>query len=240
MSPLASLKLSRIDGGFRLLWVIRTPEDTIRSTSNWRPALSGLRADVIIEPEATVPTVAADDLLEGMTDSSCVALISALFNVWSAMFSLQKNATFIRVLHEILAQAAPNPGSASAVAAIADDLILLETAISKPFGKIDAVYILGQRGPERIKSRSHKTAFGRGEREAVHVLAERAILPAGDALLVLIGPDGLSVRRLQRIGTRLPSIERWFQTQAATALSLRESLLADIGSRSRVRPRAGA
>ncbi len=231
MSPLASLKLSRIDGGFRLLWVLRRPKhDPLDIELATGPV--GLRADVIIEPAATVPTVAAADLLEGMTDSSCVALISALFNVWSAMFSLQKNATFIRVLHEILAQAAPNPGSASAVAAIADDLILLETAISKPFGKIDAVYILGQRGPERIKSRSHKTAFGRGEREAVHVLAERTILPAGDALLVLIGPDGLSVRRLQRIGTRLPSIERWFQTQAATALSLRESLLADIGSRS--------
>ena len=176
ISPLASLKLSRIDGGFRLLWVIRRPKhDPLDIELATGPV--GLRADVIIEPAATVPTVAAADLLEGMTDSSCVALISALFNVWSAMFSLQKNATFIRVLHEILAQAAPNPGSASAVAAIADDLILLETAISKPFGKIDAVYILGQRGPERIKSRSHKTAFGRGEREAVHVLAERTHPP---------------------------------------------------------------
>ena len=95
ISPLASLKLSRIDGGFRLLWVLRRPKhDPLDIELATGPV--GLRADVVIEPEATLPTVAADDLLEGMTDSSCVALISALFNVWSAMFSLQKNATFIR------------------------------------------------------------------------------------------------------------------------------------------------
>lgn len=231
ISPLASLKLSRGDGGFRLLWVIRRPKhDPLDIELATGPV--GLRTGVVVESDTMVPTVAADDLLEDLTDSSRVALISALFNVWSAMFSLQRNATFIRILNEILAQAAPHPGAASAVAVVADDLILLETAISKSFGKIDAIYILGSRGPERVKCRSHKTASGRGEREAVHVLAERDLVPAHGALLILIGPDGLSVRRLQQSATRLPSIEHWFRAHASTASGLRESLLSDIALRS--------
>ena len=65
MSPLASLKLSRIDGGFRLLWVLRRPKhDPLDIELATGPV--GLRADVIIEPAATVPTVAAADLLEGI------------------------------------------------------------------------------------------------------------------------------------------------------------------------------
>jgi O-antigen biosynthesis protein len=232
VSPLASLRLPRLGGGMRLFWVLRKPKDAPLDVELTTGPL-GLRTRLIVEPVASIPIVDAEALLDGIDGSGRVALISALFNVWSVMFRLQRSGTFIRILRDILSHITPSPGPAAAVARVADDFVLLRTSLSAGFGRIDAVYVLGGEGPARIPGRPYVVAQGRGARSIAHLLADRAMVPSADALLVLIGPGGLSVRKLLPPDAAIPSIENWFRKQAQTAPGLREHLLADIADRSK-------
>lgn len=231
ISPLAALRLAHSDGGSRLLWVMSRPEsgpiDVALSTGT-----IGLRTDLVVEPKTAVPSLDPETLLEGIDSSGRVALVSALFNVWSVMFHLQRSGTFNRILREILDYVTPHPGPATAVAQVAGDLVLLRTAISASFDKIDAIYVQGADGPSRILARPHRVASGSGEREIVHFLAPRSAIPPGEAQLVLIGPSGLSIRRLLTPGAALPSIEQWLARNAPSAPGLRENVLIDIADRS--------
>ncbi|WP_414475690.1 glycosyltransferase family 2 protein [Microvirga sp. M2] len=231
ISPLASLRLPLSRGGVRLLWVLRRPGEGERELELMTGPL-GVRTAATIDADTALPAVDAHGLLEGIATSGRVALVSALFNVWSVMFRLKRSKTFIRILRDILAQISPDPGPATTVAQVSGDLVLLRTAISAAFDKIDAIYALGGDGPTRIVERPYKVAIRGGEREIVHLLTDGTAVPSGESLLVLIGPKGVSVRKLIRPETDLPSIERWFREQAQTAPGLREHLLIDIAERS--------
>lgn len=231
VSPLASLRLPRSRGGIRLLWALRRPDGEDLDLELMTGPL-GVRTDVTIDSASELPTVNAEELLDSIGISGRAALVSALFNVWSVMFRLQRSKTFNQILREILAHISPDPGPATTVAQVAGDLVLLRTSVSAAFDKIDAIYTLGSRGPIRISGRPYKVATRGGEREIVHVLVDAASLPADGSLLVLIGPKGVSVRRLARSDTDLAPIERWFREQAQTAPGLREHLLIDIAERS--------
>ncbi|WP_445501388.1 glycosyltransferase family 2 protein [Microvirga sp. G4-2] len=231
VSPLASLRLAHSGGGSRLLWALCRPVNgTLGVELSTGPL--GLQAQVTIDSETVISGPAPKTLLDGIDSSGRLALISALFNVWSVMFHLQRSPTFIRILRDILSYVTPHPGAATAVAQVGDELVLLRTLVSASFDKIDAVYIVGNDGPTRVSTRPCKVAIGNGEREIVHFLASRSALPFGEAHLVLIGPSGLSIRKLLIPATALPSIERWLSKNAHSAPSLREHILIDIADRS--------
>jgi GT2 family glycosyltransferase len=231
VSPLASLRLVRTDGGSRMLWVLSRqgdmPFDVRLST-----AAVGLSADVRIESGMALPDPDPSALLDSLDGAARVALISAFFNVWGVMFHLQRNRSFIRILREILADIAPHPRPATAVAQVAADLVLLRTSTSPDFERIDAIYALGSDGPSRILSRSHKLTLGNRKRAIVHFLCPFSAAPIGDTYLVLIGPGGLSIRKLETPGVPLPSIERWLAKNAQLAPSLREHLLMELAEHS--------
>src|SRR5690348_4697953 len=77
ISPLASLKLPRRDGGFRLLWVIRRPKHGLLDLELATGPV-GLRTNLVVEPEENVTPASVEDLLDELTASSSLALISAL------------------------------------------------------------------------------------------------------------------------------------------------------------------
>ncbi|WP_245444217.1 glycosyltransferase [Microvirga sp. KLBC 81] len=230
ISPLASLRLPHSGGGSRLLWVLSRPEgkplDVELSTG-----LLGLRAHVVIDPETIVSILDPKALFEGIDSSGRLALISALFNVWGVMFHLQRNRTFIRILRDVLAYVTPHPGLATAVAQVANDLLLLRTPISASFDKIDAIYVLGDGGPARVSTRPYKVTMGNGEREIIHFLVSYSEVPSGESHLVLIGPSGLSIRKLLLPRAALPPIERWLSKNAQSAPGLREHILIDVADR---------
>jgi len=124
------------------------------------------------------------------------------------------------------------PGNAVVAAQAAQDLVLIRTTLSAGFGKIDAVYVLGDEGPVRIAAIPHKVPMGDGSREALHLVADRKAVPTVNGLMLLTGPQGFAVRRLAANGHPLPPIERWFREQAQTAPGLREHLLIDLAERS--------
>jgi len=231
VSPLAALRLAHADGGSRLLWVMSRPDNGLIDVEVSTGSI-GLRADVLIDSKTIIPSLDPEILLEGIDSSGRVALISALFNVWSVMFHLRRNRTFIRILRDILDYVTPGPGPATAIAQGATDLVLLRTALPANFEKIDAIYVLSDDGPSRILARPYRITADDGKREIIHLLAPHSSIPAGEACLVLIGPSGLSIRRLQAPGAALPSLENWLDRNARSAPGLREHILVDIAERS--------
>jgi len=231
VAPLASLRVGLDDGGVRLLWALRMPEDgRLDATLSSGPL--GLRAEVRIAARGEVPALEVANLLGHVDRAGRIALVSALFNVWTPLFRLQTNRTFARVLRDVLMFVASAPGNAIVAAQAAQDLVLVRTTLSAGFGKIDAVYMLGDDGPVRIGAMPHKVPTGDGSREAVHFVADHKAVPLVNGLMLLIGPQGFSVRRLAANGHQLPPIERWFREQAQTAPGLREHLLIDLAERS--------
>lgn len=231
VAPLASLRVGLDTGGVRLLWALRMPDngclDAVLSSGPL-----GLMADVQISAGDEFPALEAADLLDCVDQAGRIALVSALFNVWAPLFRLQNNRTFARVLRDVLTFVASAPGNAVVAAQAAQDLVLVRTTLSAGFGKIDAVYMLGEDGPIRIAAIPHKVPMGDGSHEAVHLVADRKAVPLTNGLMLLIGPQGFAVRRLPANGHPLPPIERWFREQAQTAPGLREHLLIDLAERS--------
>lgn len=229
--PLASLRLSLPHGRTRLLWAFQRPTDG-RMTVDLSIEAIGVRTTLTVDSDTTIALVDIEELIEGIDRHGCVALVSSLFNVWGVMFRLQQNRTFIEILGDLLSQIAPTPGQAVAVAQIADDYILARTSLISGFGKVDAVYTFGKNGPIRIHAKPYKVIDVKDGRDVVHFLIDRARIPSGESLLILIGPGGLSVRRMFQSDARLPSIERWFRDQSQIASGLREHVLIEISDRS--------
>ena len=233
--PLASLRLSLPHGGTRLFWVFQRPPEGQITVDLSLEAL-GSTTVVTIDFDTDIAPVDAEALVHGIDRQGCVALVSALFNVWGTMFRLQRNRTFIGILEDLLSQMAPAPGQAVAVAQIANDFILARTSLVSGFGKVDAIYTLGKNGPTRIHARPYRIPGAKDGRDVVHFLIDRARISSDESLLILIGPGGLSVRRMFTPDGRLPSIERWFRERAHTAPGLREHMLTEISDRSSAGP----
>jgi len=230
-APLASLRLARADGGSRLLWAMRVPAgESLSLALSTGPV--GLRAEAIVESPEVTPSPDVGGLLEGLRTDARFALVSALLNVWTPLFRLRGSRTFTRVLRDLISHLAPSPGAAVVAAEAAGALVLLRTSLSAGFGKIDAIYALGDEGPRRLAGNLHKVAVGDGSREAVHLLAERGSVPFRNGHLLLIGPEGLSVRKIVKPDMPLPPIGRWFMEQAQNAPGLREHLLVELAGRS--------
>ncbi len=229
--PLASLRLPLPGGATRHYWGFQRPVEGETVVDLSIQAL-GFRASVAIGSDAPIAPVNAEDLIEGIDRHGCVALVSALFNVWGAMFHLHRDKTFIGILGDLLAQIAPTPGHVVPVARIGNDFILARTSLVSGFGKVDAIYVFGRNGLTRVHARPYRISHGRDGRDIVHLLLDRSQIISDDALLVLIGPRGLSVRRLFEADALLPSVERWFREQAQTAPGLREHVLMEVSERS--------
>ncbi|WP_262270808.1 glycosyltransferase [Microvirga yunnanensis] len=233
--PSASLRLSLSGGGERLFWVFQRPVGECPDM-DVRLETRGFETAVTIDADAALPPVDVDSIIGGLDSHGRVALASALFNVWGTMFRLRRERAFIDLLGDILSQMAPAPGPAVAVAQIANEFLLARTSLVAGFGKIDAIYTFGRHGPTHIHGTPHRVPDVKDGREVIHLLIDRARIPADDPLLILIGPGGLSIRRLLKPDARLPSIERWFHEQAHAAPSLREHVLREIGARSEAGP----
>jgi GT2 family glycosyltransferase len=233
--PSASLRLFLPGGGSRLFWVFQRPADE-PDDLDLRLETRGLGTVVAIDRDMTLASATTEDLIENIGSHGRVALISALFNVWGTMFRLQRDKIFVRLLSDLLSQMAPSPGQTIALAHVSDELVLAQTSLLVGFGKVDAIYTFGKNGPTRIPARPHIDLDAKNGRDVVHLLVARTQIPADDALLILIGPGGLSIRRLFKPDGRLPSIERWFREQAQTAPGLREYVLKEISERSAAGP----
>lgn len=231
IAPTASLRLTRAEGGTRLLWALRRPGGMTLNIS-LAASTPGERVDITVGAQEAVAPADAASLLGGLDAGGRIALLSALLNLWPSLFRLRRSRAYLRLLRSLLQTMAPNPPAAVVLARAADDSILVGTLLAAGFGRIDAVHAVGEAGLHRLEGTPHCAPLGRDGRQSVHLLADAAALAGPGVLIVFAGPDGLSVRALAEAGTRPPSMVRWLREKAQGAPGLREHLLRELSARS--------
>ncbi|WP_210483383.1 glycosyltransferase [Microvirga antarctica] len=230
VTPNASLRLTRADGGTRVVWVLRRREDAL-----FRVSLStkthGNALDIEIASDADLTRVDAQALIDTVDSTGRVALVSTLFNVWGPLFRLQRAPEFAHFLRAVLQVLAPEPAAASVAASAGSEALLLQTSLPASFGKIDAVYGLSADGPVRLSSQAHRS-MAPGARNALHLLVPHRFGRSARAIIVLVGAGGLSMRVVAPMAAGQPSLARWLSQHGPGAPDLRESLLIELCGRS--------
>ncbi len=231
IAPTASLRLTLAEGGTRLLWALRRPAGMPLNICLSASA-PGERVDIAIGAQEAVAPADAASLLGGLDAAGRLALLSALLSLWPSLFRLRRSRAYLRLLRSLLQAMAPNPPAAVILARAADDFVLVETMLAAGFGRIDAAYAVSDRGLCKLEGVPHCAPLRRDGRQSVHWLAGDAALSGPGALIVLTGPDGMSVRALTQAGTQPPTMVRWLREKAQGAPGLREHLLRELSERS--------
>ncbi|AWM86368.1 glycosyltransferase [Microvirga sp. 17 mud 1-3] len=226
VAPTASLRLPRQDGGTRLLWVLRRPERV-----SLRAVLSaeslGLNTELSLAGDAPLPAFDAAALLDDLERQAGATLVSTLLGLWSGLFRLQRNTTFLRNVKMLLRRLEPSPQPAAIVARAVDGLVLLQTPFPAGFGTIHAIHRVSPRGVERLKGQPHRSRLGRG-REALHLLTVAEEAGEQSDWLVFTGPDGLQARTILRPDKKIQSLTAWLREHGKRAAGLREHLLMEM------------
>ncbi|MBF9233878.1 glycosyltransferase family 2 protein [Microvirga alba] len=223
VAPAASLRLSRTDGGTRLLWATRCPESGPLHITLSTGAL-GSKTSLAIQPDTVIPVAGSDNLVQGLDEQACETLISTLLNVWSGLFRLRRDGMFIECLLGLMRQPASTSEAATIVARAVGDIVLLQAALPPRFGEIDAIYCVGRDGLRRLPGRPRRGPLG-GGREMVHLLTSGKYLAGREAFVVFAGSEGLQVQSLAKSEPQPLPLTRWLREQTKRAPGLREHLL---------------
>ncbi|MBZ6075157.1 glycosyltransferase [Microvirga puerhi] len=226
ISPTASLRLERKDGGTRLLWALRRP-DQMNLQIGLTTGTLGSSAELNLSTETPVPPLDVRGLLGDLAEQAIAILASTLINLWSGLFRLQRNSLFVRHVVALLRLSNPSPQPALVAARGIDDLILVQTPFPDSFDRINAVYRIGSRGIERLKGQPHRASVGKG-RAVLHFLAEGNAENEQAAWLVFAGADGLQARVLTYPEKRAPNLTSWLRDHTKRAAGLREHLLIEL------------
>src|SRR5690606_3556876 len=159
----ASLRLTRAEGGTRLLWALRRPGGMTLNIS-LAASTPGERVDITVGAQEAVAPADAASLLGGLDAGGRIALLSALLNLWPSLFRLRRSRAYLTLLRSLLQTMAPNPPAAVVLARAADDSILVGTLLAAGFGRIDAVHAVGEAGLHRLEGTPHCAPLGRDGR----------------------------------------------------------------------------
>ncbi|NIX78349.1 glycosyltransferase [Microvirga terricola] len=224
--PTASLRLARCDGGTRLLWALRCPDGGPLNLTLSTGSL-GLKANLSLQPDATLPEINSADLTEHLDPQARVMLASILLNLWSGLFHLQRDKLFVQLLFDLLERLPSTPLLARVVARAVGGIVLLQTTPAAEFGKIDAIYRVTRDDVGRLEGIPHRSAL-KDKSEIMHLLTPGRELSGRDAYIVLTGPEGLQIRSLVKPGKQPPPLTKWFRERAKRAAGLREHLLIEL------------
>lgn len=222
LSPLASLRLQREDGGTRLIWAFRRPESPM--TLSLFAGAVGPGVEISVTPEADVPIVEPARLLEGLAGAARLSLLSAFLDAWPSIFRLRRSRSYVRMLHALVSAAAPAPSIARALARLDGAHVMAETAVAEGFGTVSAVHRVSPGGFERLRLKPKIDAAERRGSRRLH-LALGADDDLRETLLVLMGANGFAIRRLEAEG-EIPSLGRWWRGQSKPEAGLRERAIA--------------
>jgi GT2 family glycosyltransferase len=227
LSPAASMKLSRIDGGTRVLRILnRAPTGELEARLEDGQVLPSV--EIAIPAEAELPAPTPERLLDGLETGAAVSLVSALLGTWASTFGLADSRAFLRLCRALLGHLAPRPSAASVVAYAVDDIVLVETTVPAEMREVDAVYHLAEGQLARMAARPFVTDRAEGPVRRVHVVADGAPTPREEDLVVVIGPSGVCVRVVDRSRRGSPPLVRWLAESPAAYPRLRENLIIEL------------
>lgn len=222
LAPLASLRLQREDGGTRVVWAFRRPEAAI--TLAVFAGTVGPSLEVAVDPEAEIPALDPARLLEGLSGAARLSLLSAFLDAWPSTFRLRRSRGYARMLHGVIAAAAPTPGTARLLARLDGANLMAETAVAEGFGAISAVHRIAPGGFERLRLRPKLDPPNRRGSCRLHLVLGGEE-DARETFLVLMGANGFAIRRLEAEG-EVPTLGRWWRGQSKPDAGLRERAIA--------------
>ncbi|MBM6594403.1 glycosyltransferase [Microvirga pudoricolor] len=230
VAPTASLKLPLVNGGTRLVWVLRRHVAGLSLTLSTGP--KGLTSGIHLRASGDLDAASPFSLLSDTTAPGQAALLSALVGVWSNLFKLQRDPVYNRTVRALLRALASDTPMASVVARAPEDAVVLRAVLDKPGAADDQVYLVSSSGMARIRSRPHRMRGRQGSSDVFHCLAPSPLATGKDAFLAFAGQSGLRVRAVQPAQAAVHPLAQWLREHAKGAPGLREHLLAEIAAQS--------
>lgn len=222
ISPQATLRLPLNGGGTRLLRLIRRPKDEPVSFLAEAGTL-GRKDEITIDPEGDFEFANASMLLEDVTPSGRLSLMSALLGAWASMFRTRRSKSYTAFLNKLVSEIVDTPQRAKAVAKLSDQQILISAGLPVAFGDIEAVYIVSSFGFRRLAVPPHESSEGPQGKKQTYMIADRDGTENG-AYLVVTGGRALAIRHLAATPV-LPSLSRWWLARGKSDADLREYII---------------
>ncbi|MGU3495973.1 glycosyltransferase [Xanthobacteraceae bacterium A53D] len=221
LAPLGALRLPREDGGTRLLFAFRKPQEQV--SLSLFAGMVGQSLEVAVDPAAGFPVVDPERLLNGLAPGARVSLLSTLLDTWASIFRLRNSRAFTRLVHGIARVCAGRPAVVRAVARLDAGTALVEGGLPAGAPQPTALHFIAPDRFSRIGARPRICpADARGQRRFYMALEGQE--EAADTLILITGPKWLTVRRLEWLAG-LPSLARWWKAQGKPDPVLREYAL---------------
>jgi GT2 family glycosyltransferase len=220
----ASVRLPRLDGRARLLWIFSVKEQNALRLQ-LSTGVVGSGAEVSLEagqvPQAADPYT----LTQGLTQNACVVLVTTMLNTWSGIFRLGRSRQFVSFASDLLRSVNDAPSIADCVASIGTKRIF-ETILNGECTEISSALLIASDGIKRLSGPFCNVLTAEGKSRLLVGMVDLARLPERSHL-VLSGNWGLAIRRLDfQNGVR--SLSQWWAAASRKPAELRDYLISTL------------
>ncbi len=225
---IASVRLSRLDGGSRIVWAFALKEK----------ARLGLKLGTgTVGPAAAFTVDATQDgrpadayaITSGLSQAACVVFVTTFLSTWSSMFRLTRSRSFVGFARALLRSVNDSPPIADCVASIGP-VRLLETLLNSDSTDIRTAMLIGDFGVQRLDGAFCNTPYN-GGKNRLFLGAVEMKQPPVNGFLVLSGPWGLAIRKLETESTNRP-LSAWWAANARKLPEVRDYLILEVSKRS--------
>lgn len=228
IAPLASLRLGRIDGGTRILWMMR-PHKAMRLAVS----AGTLGPSEVVEVDPSDPFIASDlaTLVEDLDARGRITLLKALLTSWCGAFRLSRSSTYAEAIQVLAQELQPGDAQAAIASQPTRDTTLIEFVTSADLGEIASAHLVTGQGLRRLTLDVHRRKADRNGRRGLILLVDGDMAAAGPGTLILVGEHGTAIRSLARSQKPQPGFLRWWGARRNDG-ALTEFLVRTLSSRS--------
>jgi O-antigen biosynthesis protein len=227
-SSLASVRLARLDGGSRLVWIFCVKDRPALTLRLYAGAV-GSGADLNVKADLKPGPADPFALTFGLSQNACAVLVTTVLNTWSGVFKLEQSRGFIHFATELLRSVNDAPSIVDCVAAIGE-IRIFETVLNAECEEISSVVLVSNLGLKRLSGQFCNVANNSGKSRLFLGSAVLKQLP-DKGFLVLSGPWGLAIRRLSSDSAGR-SLNQWWAANPRKLPEVRDFLISEIGERS--------
>jgi len=226
-ASVASVRLARLDGRSRLLWIFSLKEKSplqlrLSAGAVGSAAELGVRMDQ--EPAAADPYA----LTNGLSQNACAVLVTTMLNTWSGIFRVGRSRRFVGFAMDLLRSINETPSVADCVASIGATR-LLETFLNGDCAEISSAVIVSSQGVKRVSGNCCNVEYGGRKRLYISSVELESVPEKG--FLVLSGSWGLAIRKLETENA-WRSLGQWWAGNSRKLPEARDYLVSELGARS--------
>ncbi|MBG6159161.1 MAG: glycosyltransferase [Roseibium album] len=226
-SAMASVRLALLDGRSRIIWAL-APKDKSRLSLKLTAGTIGSGAELTADFSQSVSAVDPFALTNGLTQNACASLVTTILNTWAGMFKLARSRSFVGFATKLLQSVNDAPSVADCVASVSGTY-LLETFLNSECAEISSAILIGDAGVKRLDGDIFNESYNNGRNRLFLGTVDLAQPPARSHL-VLSGPWGLAIRRLEAEGAAR-SLGTWWASNARKLPEVRDYLITRLGGR---------